>query len=377
MRMVLDGTPLCYPLTGIGQYTLSLLNALAVERPNWEFIVLSPYQPASPLHRSNVHHDLRNSRALPSSRQGWRGWWFDCVLPGAVQSLQADLFWGSAGLVPFRLSDVPVAMTIYDYVPEKFPETMTRLARWYRKWNMRYWLRRADWLLPISQSVFDETTTLHGITASSVLYPGVDDIFRNFSQGPGPSGAPPPRPYAIVLGTLEPRKNIAALFKVIQRLVADGDWPPDLTVKIVGGRGWLDEGVHSHSNTLEGLGIVERLGYVPRETLPALLAGAEALLMPSLYEGFGMPLAEAMAVGCPIVCSDIPPFREIVGDGPAVFHGTSEDSIYATFRGLLHRMKPPMVPRPARVVPPRFQWEHSARQFLDCLEHQTGRLHRK
>jgi glycosyltransferase involved in cell wall biosynthesis len=370
MRVAVDGTPLCYSLTGIGQYTRSLLDALAKARPSWDFVVLSPYQPQDPLHLPNVHHDLHQSKALRSPRLGWRGWWFDVVLPEVLRNLEADVFWGAAGLVPFRLAGVPVAMTIYDYVPEKFPETMTRIARWYRKWNMRYWLPRADWLLPISQSVFDETRVLHGITASAVLHPGVDVIFRDFSDVTEIAG----RPYFIVLGTLEPRKNISALLKVVQRLVAEGAWPPDLSVKIVGGRGWLDDGMHSRSNPLESLGIVDRLGYVPREVLPALLAGAEALLMPSLYEGFGMPVAEALAVGCPVVCSDIPPFREIIENGQGVFHGTSEEAMYAAFRALLQDWKPRSIPRPGRGAQPRFLWEYSAQQFLDCLEHQTGRL---
>src|SRR5690242_12187883 len=119
MRIAIDGTALCYPLTGIGRYTRSLLDALASERPSWKFIVLSPYATSSPVQERNVCYDLRASRAREGRLVGWRAWWFDAVLPKVVREVDADVFWAASGLAPFLLSHVPVALTVYDFVPER------------------------------------------------------------------------------------------------------------------------------------------------------------------------------------------------------------------------------------------------------------------
>jgi len=369
MRVAVDGSPLCYPLTGIGQYTQSLLNALASERPAWEFIVLSPYPPTSPPSRPNVHHDLKASRAMSSHKVGWRAWWFDFILPSAVSAVGADVFWASNGLVPFRLSGPRVALTIYDFVPERFPETMTFMARSYRKWNLRHWLKRAAWLMPISKSVGDETLSLFSMRTDAVIHPGVDSLFTDYVLPPRKDAGPSPSDYLVVLGTVEPRKNLAALIRCIGQLVMEGVWPKDLSVRFVGLNGWLDRQVQDKIDELETQGIVERLGYVPREVLPGLLANARALLMPSLYEGFGMPIAEALAVGCPVICSDIPPFREIIGEKPALFHETNDASIYDVYKQYITTYKTPQIQRVNKDTDSMFTWEGSASRFIQVIEH--------
>ncbi|MBK9797937.1 MAG: glycosyltransferase family 4 protein [Holophagaceae bacterium] len=368
MRLVVDGTPLCYPLTGIGQYTQSLLGALAVQRPEWEFIVLSPYPPTSPSPFPNVHHDLETSRALSTHRPGWRGWWFDGILPSAVSAAGADVFWAANGLVPFRLAGVKVALTLYDFVPERFPHTMTFAARIYRKWNLRHWLARATWRMPISQAVGDEAQALFSVSTNAVIHPGVDALFTDFVAQPRTDLEPAKADYFVVLGTVEPRKNLAVLIRSLDQLVLEGIWPEGLKVRIVGLNGWLDRQTQDRIDDLETRGIVERLGYVPRELLPGLLANARALLMPSLYEGFGMPIAEAMAVGCPVICSDIPPFREIIGEEPALFHGTDEASIYNAYRSYVTTQQVSRWTQSKDGAELRFTWERSASRFIHVLE---------
>ena len=362
MHLAVDGTPFCYPMAGIGQYVRSLLDSLATERPDWKFTVLAPYAPLEPLSRPNVSHDqvLSRSRSRPS--RGWRAWWFDAVLPGAVKRSGADAFWAASGLAPIVRPVAPVALTIFDFTPDRFPETMTASARTYRRWNQHHWIRRARWRLPISHAVAAEARLAFGVEPDAVVTPGVDRIFLEHRQE---QVNPPSRStgYLVVLGTLEPRKNLAALAAAVDRLQEEGSWPDGLVLRMVGGKGWRDSPLRASLGRLEEKGILELTGYLPRAELPSLLAGARALLMPSLYEGFGMPIAEAMAVGCPVVCSDLAPFREIACDR-AQFHGTGVDEIVEAYRALLASLPAPgSAPRETR-----FTWSDSARRFATTLE---------
>jgi glycosyltransferase involved in cell wall biosynthesis len=131
--------------------------------------------------------------------------------------------------------------------------------------------------------------------------------------GPAAAGD---RPYFVMVGTIEPRKNHLLLLNLWRALRAElGPDTPRLI--IIGGRGWENE------NTIDMLerspalrGVVEERGRVSDDEMARLLAGARALLMPSFAEGFGLPLAEALSIGVPAICSDLPALREVGGDVP-------------------------------------------------------------
>jgi glycosyltransferase involved in cell wall biosynthesis len=363
MRVVVDGTPLCLPLTGIGQYTRSLLEAVAVARPDWEFVVLSPYPLLAPIELPNIAHDPVASRSRTRHQLGWRAWWFDTVLPTIVGDLAAQVFWGAAGQAPFLMNGTPLALTIYDFTPLRYPNTMSFLPRHYCTWNQRHWIPRADWLLPISEATGDELRGLYGIATGPVVYPGVDEIFRAARPVSEPRGDP----YLVALGTIEPRKNLFAMMHCVQTLIEEGSWPADLKLRLIGGKGWRDGDTLRAVKALEARGVVQRLGYVARERLPSLLAGARALLMPSLYEGFGMPVAEALACGTPVVCSDIPSFREIARPTDALFHETDKKSMLDAYRRLVSN-RSPLPRRSSPGAAAAFTWPRSAEVFAQAIE---------
>lgn len=141
---------------------------------------------------------------------------------------------------------------------------------------------------------------------------GVEDCFRNRSSV---TAIRPAHPYFVVVGTIEPRKNLAFLLEVWRGLVARaGAAAPRLVV--IGRRGWENENIVDYLERSRGLApyLVEASD-LSDAGLAALMAGARAVLAPSLAEGFSLPVAEALALGAPVVCSDIPVHREIAGDG--------------------------------------------------------------
>lgn len=131
---------------------------------------------------------------------------------------------------------------------------------------------------------------------------------------PDPTALPPDLdltpPYFVALGTIEPRKNHALLLDVWQ------DLPPPARLFIVGGRGWADAATFARIEAAEANGRVQMLCGLPDAAVVALLQGAEALLFPSLAEGYGLPAVEAAALGVPVICSDLAVFREVMGNYP-------------------------------------------------------------
>ncbi len=171
-------------------------------------------------------------------------------------------------------------------------------------------LSRAAAVITPSRAVGDELVAAGLAPASAVtaIHHGPGQVA---SAGPAAMPAEIPERYALFVGTLEPRKNLELLLELWPRLRRDRhDWP---ALVVCGGWGWKTESMRDRVNLAQREGWLHPLGYVGDAPLLALYRGARFLVFPSLYEGFGLPLLEAMAVGCPVVCSDLPVFREVAG----------------------------------------------------------------
>jgi alpha-1,3-rhamnosyl/mannosyltransferase len=164
---------------------------------------------------------------------------------------------------------------------------------------------RAHGLISISQSSKDDAVRLLGLDPDriSVIYPGIDERF--FDAKPAASA----KPYVLFVGTIEPRKNIDVLLDAWTALPDDVRESYDLA--IAGPIGWASGTTVARLNS--GIPGVRVLGYVPEADLPALTAGATAFVYPSLYEGFGFPVAQAMAARVPVITSAISSLPEVVG----------------------------------------------------------------
>ncbi len=226
---------------------------------------------------------------------------------GRASSVVRDALWYPAGLArrargldvlhctTFRgpvSSRVPAVLTVHDLAILRFPDAFPRWHRLYGKAGLARVLRSADAVVAVSEFTKQETVTLAGVPAERirVVPNGVDATFT--PEGPRADGE-----YVLAVGTLEPRKNLA---RVVEAARAAG-----VELRVVGARGW------------GGVDVAGRVGEVPDHELAALYRGARCVLYPSLYEGFGLPVAEAMACGVPVVTSRGTAMEEVAG-GAAV-----------------------------------------------------------
>jgi glycosyltransferase involved in cell wall biosynthesis len=207
----------------------------------------------------------------------------------------------------------------------------------------------------------------------SVLYPGVEACFQPVEDAAALSRVRNryrlPDRFILGLSTLQPRKNFEGLIEAFAHLLAVHGAEPEITdldLAIGGGKGWMYEGL---SAKVERLGLDERvhfIGFVEDDDLPALYSLASAFAFPSWYEGFGLPVLEAMACGTPVVAADNSSLPEVVGEaGLLVDAGDPQALAEALARLLTDRELAAHLVRTGRNQARRFTWEGAARQLLD------------
>jgi glycosyltransferase involved in cell wall biosynthesis len=173
-----------------------------------------------------------------------------------------------------------------------------------------------------------------------------------------------PAAYLLTVGTLEPRKNHLNLFHAIEQLARKIDLP----LVVAGRKGWAYEEILAASNRLETAGKVIRLDYVADDDLPALYAGAAAVIYPAWYEGFGLPVLEAMAAGVPVVSSTAPAMVEVGGDTILTAPASSPNALSEAIAQALGAEAQSETSRQARIARARtFRWEDSGRVLAQTL----------
>lgn len=286
------------------------------------------------------------------------------ILPRRVRELDLDVLLVQY-VVPPRIP-CPVVTYVHDVSFAVHPEFFPPLERYWMPRVIPGSMRRADSVITVSEFSKTEIARLYPFAAHKtvVAYNGVDAQF--FGQ-PSPSD-PNEAPYFLAIGNLQPRKNLGTLIHAFRLLV---ERRADLTHRllVVGADRYGAESLREHSADLEQYGRLVFMGYVPDAELVPLLCGAEALAYPSVYEGFGLPVIEAMAAGVPALVSDIPVMREVAGDS-ALFSTPRDPEAWCS---ALERVATDHDDRQrlvqlGRTRAARFTWRKTAHAVLSVLE---------
>ncbi|PHN03690.1 glycosyltransferase [Flavilitoribacter nigricans DSM 23189 = NBRC 102662] len=319
-------------LEGIGWYTHEVLRRLVEQHPEHDFIFFfdRPFAPEF-IFGPNVEAVV----LYPPARHyvlWW--WWFEIAVPRALRRHRADVFLSFDGYCSLQ-TEVPTLMVTHDIAHVHYPDQIPGWARhYYHRFVPRY-LQRADRIVTVSEFVRQDILRHYSPTAEKIIIAGngCKSVFHpvpaerqtivreKYSNG---------KPYFFYLGALHPRKNIERLIRAFGRFKQEQGGDIQL---LIGGRlAWQSAAIKQTWERSEVRDDIHWLGYVPDSELPDLLGSALALTYVSLFEGFGVPLLEAMHAEVPVITSNVSSMPEVAGDAALLVDPESETAIAEAMR---------------------------------------------
>jgi glycosyltransferase involved in cell wall biosynthesis len=362
MRIGIEVSVLQTSRAGSAVYTRNLLTHLQAIAPRHRFVPYRFGAARRPGFRRRLESVLRDTV------------WMHLALPLRVWRDRVDVFHAPAYTVPLALP-CPSVLTVHDLTIVKFPEWFDHpWFRVYARAMLPILVRRVARVVTVSQFSKRDLMKCYGLPDEKirVIPNAVDHRLFHVRYDPQAVRAAVQRfgiggEYILSVGTLEPRKNLTRLVQAFARLRARG--VDDHRLVVVGEKGWKYEAIFEAVRTLGLEGEVRFLGRVPQSDLPLLYRGAALFAYPSLYEGFGLPVLEAMACGCPVVCSDRSAMPEVGGPAAILVDPEDPEALAGAMSQVLgDRSLADAMRARGRTWAAEFHWEKAARALLALYE---------
>jgi len=375
-RIGIDYTSAARQRAGIGRYTRELVSALLALESSHRYVIFAATGGLqSPI--SNLQSPISNTqiRTLPITDDWLARLWHRLRLPVPVEVVTGplDVFYSPDFVLPPTHRSTRTLLTVHDLSFLHYPEAFVPALRQYLERVVPRSIARADLVLADSASTRSDIVSLLGVSPSQVqvLYSGVSPRFRPQAE-PGERErlrtcyGLGERPYVLSVGTLQPRKNYVRLVRAFASLKPKV-LAPGTQLLIAGGQGWLYQEILAEAEKHGER--VRSLGFVDDADLPALYRHAALFAFPSLYEGFGLPVLEAMACGIPVVCSNASSLPEVAGDAALLVDPLDTDGLAAAIARALAdgNLRQGMIAR-GLAQAAHFTWEQAARQLLGVLD---------
>jgi glycosyltransferase involved in cell wall biosynthesis len=347
--------PASYRSAGIHHYIDRLLRCLPEAAPDLRYTVFvgagQPHMPGATIRRTG----------LPTARPWARILWEQCVQPLELVRLRPDLLHSLAFVSPLR-SPCPTVVTVYDLSFKLTPDHFPAAQRLYLSAFTARSCHRARRVVAISESTRSDLVRRFGLPRNKVdvAYPGVDPAFRPLPAAEVDqfrSQNKLPERFILYLGTLEPRKNVDSLIRAFVQLRRA---QPGLHLVLAGARGWWYQDLFRLVQELGVADVVLFPGFVPEAELPVWYNAAAAFAYPSSYEGFGLPVAEALACGRPVVTTTVSSLPEAGGDAALLVPPGDVDALAEALERALRLTPEELARGPAHAA--CFTWGETAAQ---------------
>lgn len=356
-----------YRAAGTSRYVFNLLRELrAMDTPE-RFVAYLGESEIPPSLGPTARFAPRASR-LPTGSATLRILWEQLRLPHLLRHDEITLFHGAVNALPLSWRG-PSVVTILDLTFLRMPEAFGRANRTYLRSMVRLASRRADRVITISEATRKDVIRLLGTPPGRVVtvHCGVDARFTPTED----AGAIAllrerynlPQEFILYLGTIEPRKNLVRLIDAYTELRERGltDWP----LVLAGGRGWGEEAILERAALSDASQSIRFVGFVPEGEIPLWYNAAALFVYPSEYEGFGLPVLEALACGTPAIASNSSSLPEVAGNAAVLVDPTDVDAIADGMQRLIE--DPSLRSHLATEGPQRarfFSWARMAEQTL-------------
>lgn len=355
-----------YRSAGVSGYIRQLLLHLPEAAPD---LALTAFVPGAAALEADGRLTLRRSLRWDTQRPLRRILWEQTVLPLLCQQARLDLLHATVNISPW-LAPCPTVVTVHDLSFLHYPRAFPALQRLYLRTQARRSVVTARQVIAVSRATRQDLISRWGVPGQqiSIVYNGVDSMFC-------PAAEPEieafrrcrqlPERFILHLGTLEPRKNLVRLVRAFKRLRQRAPVLQDVKLVLAGGRGWGYQKLFAEVIRLELDREVLFPGYVADEELPWWYRAAEVFAYPSLLEGFGLPVVEAMACGTPVVTSTTSALPEVAGDAALLVDPTSVEQLATALQRLLTE---PELARELRErglrQASRFSWQRAAQETV-------------
>lgn len=377
LAVTMDVGPAVHQRAGLSRYTQQLAAHLLAEQR--EKVDLTLFYNAHSGHPLPPALRTARSQTLTLGQYAWRlsvlatqlsrQPYYETRLPAG------QLYHATEHLLPYLRR--PTVLTVHDLIFERYPHHHKWSNRLFLSVGMRLFVRAANTIIAVSQQTQQDLVDLYQTPAAKirVIYQGIDPSFapadaatvqRVHAQYALRNADGTLRPYLLMVGTLEPRKNHVTAMRALARLKALG---LPHTLLVVGGEGWLFSPIKAQVEALGLAADVAFTGYVPGADLPALYTGAAAVLQPTLYEGFGFPVLEAMACGAPVICSNVSSLPEAAGNAALLVAPLDDAALAAAIQQLL--MEPTLADELRSLglaQASKFRWERCAQETVTVYQ---------
>lgn len=356
MRIAFNGLALSPSMTGIGRTTLQTLRALVAQNHNDEFFVFLPKDASDDL--GFDADNIVTIRTEVSLDQPIKSLLFEeFELPRRLKGARIDLYYAPSYLLPFFRGAESEVICVHDLAWRIFPRSKSLRFRSYMNARLPSALRRAKRIVSVSEATAGDLKREYGEGLADrirIVHNGVDlDTFS-------PGGTRSDEPFLAVVGNQDPRKNLGTLLDAL----------PAFRARIRPCRLVL---VGPGTTPRPSPPAVDFVGYLDDSDLVDLYRASMMVVQPSLYEGFGLPVLEAMACGTPVACADIPVFREIAGDCARFFDPRDARSIADVMAELAaDEVGRADLARRGRVRAEQFSWAKSAGKLQQVFVEATS-----